>query len=64
MAERIETDWRRRLDAGIEALELLNRAGFNLHESSIEEEASDFTFKVEVELSVGELTRPLEVLEE
>lgn len=64
MSEPVETDWRRRFDAGIEALVLLERAGFNVHESSVEEEASDSTFKVEAELSVGELTYPLEALED
>jgi hypothetical protein len=63
MAERLETDWRRRLDAAIEAIELLDRAGFNVHEFGIEEEASDCTFELDVELSVGEMTYPLESLE-
>lgn len=63
MAERLETDYRRRFDAAIEAIELLDRAGFNVHGFGVEEEASDSTFKLEAELSVGEMTYPLEALE-
>jgi hypothetical protein len=64
MAVALETNWRRQLDAGCEAVELLSRAGFNVHDIAIQEEASDSTFEVTVELSVDELTRPLEALEE
>lgn len=61
---KMETDWRRRFDAGIEAIELLDRAGFNVHDFGIEEEAADAQFEINATLSVGQLTRPLDALEE
>ena len=62
MTEKIETDWERRLQAEAEAIELLDRSGFHVHDFEIEEEATDSTFGVDVTLSVGEMTYPLESL--
>jgi len=62
MAERIETDYQHRLQAGAEAIELLERAGFLVHDGEVGIEAADHTFEVEATLSVGEMTRPLQNL--
>lgn len=64
MSEPIETDWQRRLQAGAEAIELLDRAGFLVQDFSIEEEAADAAFGIEATLSVGEMTYPLDSLKD
>jgi len=64
MTERMETDWQRRLLAGMEAIELLDRAGFMVQDFSVEEEAADAAFGIEATLAVGEMTYPLDSLED
>lgn len=64
MVDRLETDWQRRLLAGMEAIELLDRAGFLVSDFSVEEEAADAQFGIEATLAVGEMTYPLESLED
>lgn len=65
MVERLETDFQHRLQAGAEAIELLDRAGFLVSDADVEiEDAVDSHFNLEVSLAVGEMTRPLEALED
>lgn len=54
----------RRLQAGQEAIELLDRAGFNIHTYDLDAEREDATVDVQAQLSVEELTRPLQALED
>lgn len=64
MAERYETDVFRRYQAGLEALKLLDEAGFGVSDSNIEVNPGEAEFSLEVDLIVGEQTRPLQALED
>jgi hypothetical protein len=65
MTERYEIDLVRRFQAGAEAIRLLEKAGFSVHDADVDvEDVIDSTFTVEMTLSVGENTRPLQVLED
>jgi NifB/MoaA-like Fe-S oxidoreductase len=65
MVERYETDLVRRFQAGAEAVRLLEKAGFGVHDADVNvEDVADCIFTVEATLSVGEMTRPLKALED
>jgi len=65
MVERFETDLIRRFQAGSEAIELLERAGFGISDADVNvDDLHDPHFTVEAELAVGEQTRPLQALED
>jgi len=65
MVERLETNFQHRLQAAAEAIELLERAGFGIADADVEvEEVLEPEFEVDLTLTVGEHTRPLQALED
>lgn len=58
-----ETGFIERHQAALEAVKLLEEAGFGVGDVSIDTEPQEMTFNLDVELSITEHERPLEVLE-
>jgi hypothetical protein len=64
MSERFEIDKIRRYQAGLEAIQLLDEAGFGIQDFELSAEGiRDVPISLDLELTIKENERPLQVLE-